>query len=105
VFYKKSFEGEEEEESIPCQISPVFKSSIEISNSEYELVFLVSVPALGLQTYYIRNLRPGEGENRDMSVANIKIFNSKRDPFQASSVINSIWHGGRSSGPGSQRPF
>ena len=87
MFYKKTFEGEEEEESIPCQISPVFKSSIDISNSEFELVFLVSVPALGLKTYFIRTLRPEEGENRAMSVATIKIFNSKRDPFQASSII------------------
>merc|ERR1719471_1351482 len=75
-------EDEEEEESIPVQISPVFKSDGDISNEQFELTFLATVPALGLQTYFIQQLKAEEGANDDLSVASIKIFNSKSQPFQ-----------------------
>jgi len=82
VYYMNMIEDEEEEETIPTQISPVFKSDGEISNTEFDLIFLVTVPALGLQTYYVRQLKPEEGKNEEMSVATVKIFNSKGQPFQ-----------------------
>ena len=75
--------GEELDEiSLRCQISPVFKSDLDILNGEYELTFLSEVPALGFQSYYVRQLRPEEGENPNLSVASIKIFNSRKEPFQ-----------------------
>ena len=75
-------EGEEEEETEPSQLSPVFTRDGEISNEEFELSFLVTIPALGLMTYYIRELKSDDGPNDEMTVAQVKIFNSKSQPFQ-----------------------
>eukprot|EP00090_Calanus_glacialis_P032783 TRINITY_DN5430_c0_g1_i1.p1 TRINITY_DN5430_c0_g1~~TRINITY_DN5430_c0_g1_i1.p1 ORF type:complete len:555 (-),score=152.24 TRINITY_DN5430_c0_g1_i1:333-1997(-) len=75
-------EDEEEEETIPTQISPVFKTDGDISNEQFEVTFLATVPALGLQTYFVRQLKPEEGKNDEMSVATVKIFNSNAQPFQ-----------------------
>ena len=70
------------EETQPSQISPVFKGDDEISNNEFELTFLVTVPAMGLQTYYVRELKSEDGANDEMSVARVKLFNTKSQPFQ-----------------------
>ena len=75
-------EGEEEEETEPSQLSPVFTRDGEISNEEFELSFLATIPALGLMTYYIRELKSDDGPNDEMTVAKVKIFNSKSQPFQ-----------------------
>ena len=75
-------EDMEEEETLPSQISPVFKGDDEISNNEFELTFLVTVPAMGLQTYYLRELKSEDGANDEMSVAKVKLFNTKSQPFQ-----------------------
>ena len=40
------------------------------------------VPALGMQTYYVRQNKPEEGKNEELSVATVKIFNSKAQLFQ-----------------------
>lgn len=72
----------EEEETLPSQLSPVFRSDGEISNEEFELTFLATVPALGLQTYYIREMKSEDGPNDEMSVAKVKIYNTKSQPFQ-----------------------
>ena len=77
-------EGEEEEETEPSQLSPVFTKDGEISNEEFELSFLVTIPALGLMTYYIRELKSDDGPNDEMTVAKVKIFNSRSQPFQVS---------------------
>merc|ERR1719495_2832792 len=82
VYFMNMIEDEEEEESIPVQISPVFKSDGDISNEQFELIFLATVPALGMQTYYVRQNKPEEGKNEDLSVATVKIFNSKAQLFQ-----------------------
>ena len=84
VYMKKQSDGEDVEEYIPWQISPVIQASGDISNTEFELTFLTLVPALGLQTYYVRSLRPEEGPFHTMSVASIKIGNPGKEPFQAS---------------------
>ena len=84
VYMKKESDGEDVEEFIPWQISPVFQLSGDISNTEFELTFLTVVPALGLQTYYVRSLRPEERPFHTMSVASIKIGNTDKEPFQAS---------------------
>jgi len=74
---------EEEEEPLPCQLSPVFRAgTAEISNTEFELTFLAEAAALGLNTYYIRQLRPEDGTNTDLTVAAVKLFNTNTEPFQ-----------------------
>ena len=48
---------EEEEETVQTQISPVFsRESGELVNTEFQITFLATVPALGMQTYYIRQV-------------------------------------------------
>ena len=78
----KTTEGEDAEETIPIQISPVFMDKGEISNTEFELIFQGNISALGLQTYFIEQMKPDEGTNKEMTVADIQMYNSKRDPFQ-----------------------
>merc|ERR1719191_1121730 len=75
-------DDQEEEETQASQLSPVFRADGEISNEEFELTFLVTVPALGLQSYYLRELKSEDGPNDEMSVAKTKIFNTKSQPFQ-----------------------
>ena len=80
-------EGEEEEETEPSQLSPVFTKDGEISNEEFELSFLVTVPALGLMTYHIRELKSDDGPNDEMTVAKVKIYNSRSQPFQVYTIL------------------
>ena len=50
-------EEEEEEEAVPTQISPVFgRESGELLNTEFQITFLATVPALGMQTYFVRQV-------------------------------------------------
>ena len=46
------------------------------------MTFLAMVPALGMQTYYIRQNKPKEGKNEEISVATVEILNSKAQLFQ-----------------------
>ena len=82
VYVMAMLDDQEEEETQASQLSPVFRADGEISNEEFELTFLVTVPALGLQSYYLRELKSEDGPNDEMSVAKIKIFNTKSQPFQ-----------------------
>eukprot|EP00095_Tigriopus_kingsejongensis_P010888 maker-scaffold1216_size55193-snap-gene-0.9 protein:Tk10888 transcript:maker-scaffold1216_size55193-snap-gene-0.9-mRNA-1 annotation:"alpha-mannosidase 2" len=82
LFKINNIEGEDEEESLPCQLSPVMDDQGQILNSEFYLTFLAQVKGLGLHTFYIRQLRPEDGRNNDMSVASLKIHNSVKHPFQ-----------------------
>ena len=94
---------EEEEEAVPTQISPVFgRESGELLNTEFQITFLATVPALGMQTYFVRQvlnipqlcqkkallshfqLKTEDGENEEMSVATVRIFNTGKHPFQVS---------------------
>ena len=92
---------EEEEEAVPTQISPVFGTeSGELLNTEFQITFLATVPALGMQTYFVRQvfsrlsqqkhyfhisqLKTEDGENEEMSVATVRIFNTGKHPFQVS---------------------
>jgi hypothetical protein len=54
----------------------------EISNSEYELTFLASVGGLGLETYYLRQLRSEEEPSDQLSIATLRLFHTDREPFQ-----------------------
>ena len=48
---------EEEEEAVPTQISPVFsREAGELVNTEFQITFLATVPALGMQTYFVRQV-------------------------------------------------
>jgi hypothetical protein len=54
----------------------------EISNSEYELTFLASVGGLGLETFYLRQLRSEEEPSDQLSIATLRLFHTDREPFQ-----------------------
>ena len=82
VYKINEVDGDDEEEDLPIQISPVFDSEGQISNTEFELSFLAQVKGFGLKTFYIVMLRPEEGKNDNMDVAKIKIHNSVNHPFQ-----------------------
>ena len=45
---------------MPSQINPVWLSDSVIATKEYELVFYITLPALGMETVYIRSALPGE---------------------------------------------
>jgi len=80
---------DEEEEAVPTQISPVFsREGGELVNTEFQITFLATVPALGMQTYFVRQLRTEDGENEDMSIATVRIFNTGKHPFQVSPFEN-----------------
>ena len=87
VYIMTKEEDIEEEETQPSQISPVFKSDDDISNTEFDLTFLATVPAMGLQTYFIRELKSEDGANDEMSVAKVKLLNTKSQPFQVSGAL------------------
>jgi len=75
-------EEDEEEEAVPLQVSPVFTPEGEILNTEYQVTFLAYVPALGLQTYYIRQLKAEDGESEELGVASVKLLHTSKEPFQ-----------------------
>ena len=58
-----TIEGEDEEEMVPCQLSPVFDAEGQILNNEFHLSFVVSIKGLALDTYFIKQLRPEDGGN------------------------------------------
>jgi len=82
VYFTSKSEDEELEEEVACQISPVFNSEGEISNQEYEFTFIATVPALGMETYFLKEVKAEEGPNGDLDVATIKIMNSKNQPYK-----------------------
>lgn len=57
-------DGDEEEETIDSQVSPVFDEQGQILNTEFYLSFLAQTDTLSLHTFFIQNLRPEEGMNR-----------------------------------------
>ena len=64
VFRVNNIEGDDEEEMIPCQLSPVFDDlEGQIANNEFQLSFLAQAKGFALQTYYIQLMRPEEGSN------------------------------------------
>ena len=64
VYKINNVDGDDEEENVPSQLSPVFTGEKnQISNSEYQLSFLAQVKGLSLMTYFIASLRPEEGHN------------------------------------------
>ena len=84
VYKIHNIEGDDEEEFIQCQLSPVFDDQGQILNNEYYLSFLAQLKGMALETYYLQQLRPEEGNNPEMDVAHIKIHNSFKHPFQVS---------------------
>ena len=82
VYKINDVEGDDEEEDLPIQISPVFDEEGQIANTEFELSFLAQLKGFALKTFYIAALRPEEGANQNLDVAKIKIHNSANHPFQ-----------------------
>ena len=64
VYKVNNIEGDDEEEIVQSQLTPVFDEQGEIVNNEYYLSFLGQVKGMALDTYFIQKLRPEEGENR-----------------------------------------
>lgn len=60
---------------IPCQVSPVFEHSISVSESKYELAFIVNVPSFSLATYTVQALDEDEKLPSQTSMSSVKIFN------------------------------
>lgn len=66
VYRINTVDGDEEEEVVQSQLSPVFEGEgddQQILNNEFYLSFLAQVKGLGLQTYFIKQLKPEEGVN------------------------------------------
>ena len=64
VYKINNIDGDDEEENIPSQLSPIFEGDKnQISNSEFQLSFLAQVKGLALMTYYVAAMRPEEGQN------------------------------------------
>ena len=82
VYKIQNVDGEDEEESVQCQLSPVFDDQGQILNNEYHFSFLAQLKGMALETYFIQQLRPEEGDNSDMDVAHIRIHHSNIHPFQ-----------------------
>lgn len=82
VYKINNVEGDEEEEVVPSQLSPVFDDQGQVINNEFQFSFLAQVKGLALQSYFLKPLRPEEGENPDNDVAHIRIHNSAKHPFQ-----------------------
>ena len=80
VYKIQNVDGEDEEESVQCQLSPVFDDQGQILNNEYYFSFLAQLKGMALETYFIQQLRPEEGDNSDMDVAHIRIHHSNMCP-------------------------
>ena len=64
VYKINNVDGDDEEENIQSQISPVFTGEKnQINNAEYQLSFLAQVKGLALMTFFVAALRPEEGQN------------------------------------------
>lgn len=64
VYKINNIEGDEEEEIVPSQISPVFDDQGQISNNEFYISFLTQAKGMALQSYFIQQLRPDDGSIR-----------------------------------------
>ena len=64
VYKINNVEGDDEEEVIASQLSPVFDDETgQILNNEFYLSFLAQVKGLALQTFYVKQLKPEDGTN------------------------------------------
>ena len=63
VYKLHNIDGDDEEESIQCQLLPVFDDQGEVLNNEFYLSFLAQLKGMALETYFIQQMRPEEGEN------------------------------------------
>jgi hypothetical protein len=46
------------------------------------LTFLADVPALGLETYLVRQLRSEELPSEELHIATVRLFHIDKQPFQ-----------------------
>ncbi len=68
VFKINMIEGDEEEEAVPCQLSPVWDDAQgQIENNEFYLSFLAQVKGFALQSYFIKIMKAEEGVNTYVS--------------------------------------
>uniref|UniRef100_A0A0P5S8D1 Alpha-mannosidase n=1 Tax=Daphnia magna TaxID=35525 RepID=A0A0P5S8D1_9CRUS len=62
---------------VNVQVSPVFITSHQLSNEEFEISFLVSIPPLGMSTYMIRQYDGTVQENAHLEVSRIAVRESR----------------------------
>jgi len=74
-----------EEEDIPFQISPVFESNDDISNSQYEISFLSDTPGLGMTSYYIRQL--SDDEDSQANIAAVEYLDMDKEHYQVAPFV------------------
>ena len=83
-----TFEREKAEPVLLIFVKCIFKVNDslfctgEMSNNEYELTFLVTVSGLGLETYFIRQLKAEEEPSEELSIATVRLFHTEKQPFQ-----------------------
>ena len=82
VYKIHNVDGDDEEEVVQCQLTPAFDDQGQILNNEFYFSFLAQLKGMALETYYIQQLKPEEGDNPDMDVAHIRIHHSNNHPFQ-----------------------
>jgi len=73
---------------VPFQISPVFTAAGDVSNVQYEISFISETPSLGLESYFIRQLK--DDEEQEASIASVEYLTNDRqfykvEPFNVKS--------------------
>ena len=63
VYKINNVDGDDEEELVQCQLTPVFDDQGQILNNEYYFSFLAQLKGMALETYFIQQLKPEEGDN------------------------------------------
>lgn len=53
----------EQTETLKFQVSPVFVTPHQLSNDEFDVSFIVSIPPLGMSTYIIKKFDGSTEEN------------------------------------------
>nr|CAD7594452.1 unnamed protein product [Timema genevievae] len=64
---------------VPSQTSPVFLRSGSVADSHYDIMFIGEVPPLGLATYRIHAVHPGDKHMGSSTFASLKILNMLGD--------------------------
>merc|ERR1712223_588618 len=90
VYKIHNIDGDDEEELVQCQLTPVFDDQGQILNNEFYFSFLAQLKGMALETYFIQQLKPEEGNNPDLDVGHIRIHHSSVHPFQVTTFDDKI---------------
>ncbi|OWA50165.1 Alpha-mannosidase 2 [Hypsibius exemplaris] len=86
--------AEKSGEVVMSQINPVWMGKTNaLSADEFELVFLASIPALGIKTYVIKSVPPSSAPTKGLSAAaSIEIFSDNARSDNPSTKVFSLKH-------------